>query len=87
MMPSLEPHQEVLISPRAYKNVLPRSGDIVVAYHPVQTDLLIVKRILFVEEDGRCYLQGDNAIESNDSRQFGLVSKKQIIGKVHCLLP
>lgn len=87
MAPSLKPHQEVLINLRAYNNVPPLPGDIVVAYHPAQANLLIVKRILFVEEDGRCYLHGDNTIKSSDSREFGLVSQKHIIGKVHCLLP
>lgn len=86
-MPHLHPHQEVLINPGAYQNTLPLPDDIVVAYHPSQADLLIVKRILFVETDGRCYLQGDNEIESSDSRQFGLVSPQQIVGKVHCLFP
>ena len=87
MLPSLRPDQEVLINPKAYKNAPLLPDDIIVAYHPGQADLLIVKRILFVEADGRCYVQGDNAIESNDSRQFGLVSPQQIIGKVHCLFP
>lgn len=87
MTPTLQPHQEVLINPRAYRRALPVPGEIVVVPHPHQANLLIVKRILFVESDGRCYLQGDNANESTDSRQFGLVPLSQIAGKVHCLLP
>jgi len=87
MMPTLTPAQEVLIDPSAYRLTAPEPGDIVVACHPHQPDLRIVKRILFVETGDRCYLQGDNPHSSSDSRQFGLVPLSQIEGKVLCLLP
>jgi len=87
MMPILPPSQEVLIDTAAYHHIPPQPGDIVVAYHPLQPKLLIVKRILFVHIDGRCYLKGDNAASSSDSRQFGLVPPEQIAGKVFCLFP
>lgn len=87
MLPTLRPDQEVLINPQAYRQCLPSPGHIVVVRHPQQPELLIVKRILFLASDGRCYLQGDNAIESTDSRQFGLLPLSYIAGKVHCLLP
>jgi nickel-type superoxide dismutase maturation protease len=87
MLPTLRPDQEVLINPRAYRQSPPAPGHIVVVRHPQQSELLIVKRILFLESDDRCYLQGDNAIESTDSRQFGLLPLSSIAGKVHCLLP
>ena len=87
MTPTLQPHQEVLINPRAYRHFQPLPGEIVVVEHPHQAGLFIVKRILFVELDGRCYLQGDNRAESTDSRQLGLFPLKQISGRVHCLFP
>lgn len=87
MRPLLVPPQEVLLHPSAYRHTPPQPGDIVVAHHPHHLNLRIVKRILFVEADGRCYLQGDNAIASSDSRQFGLVPPNQIVGKVVCLFP
>ncbi|WP_239112556.1 nickel-type superoxide dismutase maturation protease [Halomicronema sp. CCY15110] len=87
MLPTLLPDQEVLINPRAYRQSPPSPGEIVVVRHPQQPELLIVKRILFLESDGRCYLQGDNAIASTDSRQFGLLPLSQIAGKVHCRFP
>lgn len=87
MMPELPPPQEVLLDPSAYQRQLPLPGEIVVAYHPYQPGLRIIKRILFVEANGHCYLQGDNPDESQDSRQFGLISLEQIQGKVLCLLP
>lgn len=87
MLPTLKPRQETLIDPRAYKHTHPFPGDVVIADHPQQPGLRIVKRVLFVESDGRCYLQGDNKLESKDSRQFGLVPLNKIRGKICCLLP
>lgn len=87
MRPLLAPPQEVLLNPTAYRATPPQPGDIVVAYHPQQPQLRIIKRILFVETNGHCYLQGDNAIASSDSRQFGLLPPNQIEGKVVCLFP
>ena len=87
MMPLLHPPQEVLINPSAYQQQLPLPNEIVIASHPYEPDLRIIKRVLFVETDGRCYLQGDNADESQDSKQFGLLPLTQIQGKVLCLFP
>lgn len=87
MLPVLSAHQEVLIDPRAYRTRSPQPGDLVVAEHPQQPDLHIVKRVLFVDSESRCYLRGDNAIASTDSRQFGLIALDQIQGKVLCLFP
>ena len=54
-------------------------GDIVVAIHPIQTDITIIKRIESM--DGSSFrLRGTNAQESTD--KFGLVSRERIIGKV-----
>ncbi|NER82783.1 MAG: nickel-type superoxide dismutase maturation protease [Leptolyngbya sp. SIO1D8] len=87
MLPLLFPGQEVLINPTAYTQVSPVPGDIVVAVHPQQPDLRIIKRVEFVEPDGRCYLKGENTQESSDSRQFGLIARAQLQGKVVCSFP
>lgn len=87
MLPLLSPGQEVLIDPWAFRQRSPQMDDLVVAEHPQQPGLHIIKRVEFVEPDGRCYLKGENAIASHDSRQFGLVAPAQIQGKVLCLFP
>ncbi len=51
-----------------------------VATHPIQTDLTIVKRIEFIAPDGRFQLRGANPDESTDN--FGLISQNKIIGKM-----
>lgn len=84
MVPLLRPGDEVLVDPRAYSQEPPRPGDIVVARHPTQVDLKIIKRVIDVTGDGRFYLQGDNPdpTESSDSRSFGPVSLDHILGRV-----
>jgi nickel-type superoxide dismutase maturation protease len=78
----LEPGDEVLVDPRAYRQKPPRPGDLVVARHPYRTDLLLIKRVARVLENGYCALEGDNPAESTDSRAFGSLSPERILGRV-----
>jgi nickel-type superoxide dismutase maturation protease len=83
MLPTLLPGREVLINPRAYTQQEPQVGDLVVAAHPQQPGLLIIKRVAAVGE-GALDLRGDNPEASTDSRQFGWVSRDRILGQVVC---
>ena len=82
MQPLLQPGEEILIDLNAYQKATPQVGDLVVAFHPQQTDLEIVKRVAQVLPDGSVFLIGDNKNYSSDSRSFGLVSPNNILGKV-----
>ena len=82
MQPLFQPGEEILIDPNAYKKAMPKVDDLVVAFHPEQTQLEIVKRITSIAEDGNVFLLGDNTSHSTDSRNFGTVSLANIIGKV-----
>jgi nickel-type superoxide dismutase maturation protease len=82
MVPLLQPGDEVLVNPRAYRRTSPCPGDIVVARHPYRTDLRVVKRITSVLENGNCELGGDNPSESTDSRYFGPIPPRRILGRV-----
>lgn len=84
MAPLLEPGDEILIDPRAYRRRRPRPGDIVVARHPYRTDVRLIKRVAAVSEDGTCTLTGDNPTESTDSRTFGAIPHTYILGRVTC---
>ncbi len=86
MLPLLEPGTEVLIDPFAYRRQRPQPGDLVVAYHPRQPGLRLIKWVVYVDEDG-CFLQGLNAAESTDSREFGRVPWVNIVGRVGCRFP
>ena len=82
MLPGLKPGQEVLVDLRAYQGTDPQPGDIVVARHPFQVDVRLIKRVKARLEDGRYRLEGDNPLESTDSRTFGPIAREAILGRV-----
>ena len=82
MLPTFEPGQELFVNPHAYSQSMPQEGDVVVAWHPREPEMKIVKRVTAVLENGRLLLAGDNRAESNDSRHFGAILPNQIIGKI-----
>jgi nickel-type superoxide dismutase maturation protease len=82
MAPLLKQGDEVLLDPHAYRKHHPEIGEIVVARHPHSADFKIVKRVAFVDEDGGCFLVGDNRAASEDSRKFGVVSAEHLLGRV-----
>lgn len=84
MLPLLKPGEEVLINPITDQNWQPQIGDIVVAQHPRQKNLQLIKRVSSVLEDSSYFLEGDNPGESTDSRQFGSVKREHLIGRVTC---
>ena len=57
-----------------------RRGDVVVLMHPAGT-MLLVKRVDAVDAES-VYVVGDNLAESKDSRHFGAVRRKSLLGKV-----
>ena len=87
MFPLLKAGEEVLVDTKAYHCCLPEIGDLVVAWHPYQPNLRIIKRVVRVDENGECFLMGENSLESNDSRSFGCVSLQHIIGKLTSKFP
>ena len=57
-----------------------RPGDIVVARHPFQQDLLLVKRAVERREGG-WWLLGDNPYAESDSRLFGTVPDELVLAR------
>ncbi len=80
MAPGIGESDYVLVNKLSYLLGKPRNGDVVVARHP-GTGRLIVKRVAKVESN-RYLLRGDNEKASSDSRGFGAVTRKMLIGKV-----
>lgn len=81
MLPGLKAGNELLVNERAYTSSNPEEGDIVVAWHPREADLKIIKRVSVVFDNG-VWLVGDNPAESTDSSQYGIFPFKRIVGKV-----
>ena len=78
MLPGLKDGDLVLVNPYA----APQIDDIVLARHPFKRSVQIIKRIKEISPEGRYFLVGDNADESTDSRSFGAIPAKDILGKV-----
>ena len=78
MLPTLKEGNEVICYRWAYSaKKPPKVDDIVVAKIK---DLEIIKRVIFVRDD-EVYLKGDNEQQSTDSRNFGWINNRQIVGK------
>lgn len=86
MEPLLQAGNQVLVDPLAYRHKLPLVGDIVVAQHPEKAEIRMIKRVALVFEQS-CFLEGDNRLESTDSRSFGCVPFELLLGCVTSRLP
>ena len=78
MNPTLKDGEIVLVDRDAPIEI----GDIVVAGHPFERTIEVVKRVLNINEHGHFYLIGDNLEDSEDSRYYGAVTRDYIKGKV-----
>ncbi|MFE7777805.1 nickel-type superoxide dismutase maturation protease [Streptomyces sp. NPDC057445] len=77
MYPTLVHGDQLLVH---YAAVL-RAGDVAVLRHPLQQDLLIVKRLV-ERRDGGWWVLGDNPHAEGDSRVFGTVPDELLLGRV-----
>jgi signal peptidase I len=90
MAPALLPGERLLFDRLAYVRNRPRAGDVVLVAHPLRRQLRIVKRLAGVPGDtlggrtlgrGEYWVLGDNADESTDSREFGPVRRRDLLGR------
>ncbi|MET9510179.1 nickel-type superoxide dismutase maturation protease [Streptomyces flavidovirens] len=78
MVPTLLHRDQLLVHYGAQLRV----GDVAVLRHPLQQDLLIVKRLVD-RRDGGWWVLGDNPdAEVVDSRAFGVVPAELVLGRV-----
>lgn len=78
MEPILKNKDSILVSGLLYLFKKPKINDIVAF---VYKDKVLVKRIVKITNE-KYFLAGDNNKDSFDSREFGFVSKNQILGKI-----
>ena len=74
MNPTLRRKQLVVVSMTRKFQV----GDVVVAFMNRRE---VIKRIMHIK-DGRVFLEGDNKAHSTDSRTYGWIPDRHILGKV-----
>ena len=84
MQPTLLSGDIVLVDTRAYLVSMPSVGDIVLARHPYQRDVSIIKRVADITPERRLVLHSDNPHVGSDSRQFGTISQQRLVGRVTC---
>lgn len=90
MSPSFLPGDRLLVLPWGNKSSPPEKGEVVVARDPEQDGRLLLKRVAGVErtlgEGDRpqllVELRGDHEVESRDSRAFGPVPVRALVGRV-----
>ena len=90
MTPTLPAGAVVMVDPHVYRMRNPREDEIVVARHPRQAEMRIVKRVaaaqpgVYEREEGeeRVVLSSDNAAAGADSRVFGPVAAELVLGRV-----
>ena len=76
MAPTLQPGDRLVV----WRTRSVRPGDIVAAPDPRQPERTVLKRVTSVDPEG-VFLMGDNPVQSTDSRQFGRVPIKSLLGK------
>ncbi|MGI9599471.1 MAG: nickel-type superoxide dismutase maturation protease [Acidimicrobiales bacterium] len=82
MLPTLAAGQFVLVDQRR----TPVEGELALARHPLEADLLVVKRVASIGLDGTFSLVSDNVEAGTDSRTWGPISPDAIEGTVTLLL-
>ena len=78
MEPSLLPGDRLLLVPPCRL----RPGQVVAVPDPRRPERLLVKRVLSVDANGGLvWVEGDNPSQSTDSRAFGPVRRRAIVGR------
>jgi len=99
MAPTVLPDDRVYVDTRAFRDRSPVRGELVVARETAPPQRYFVKRVAFLAGDtptpggpvvpaGSVYLLGDNLDASRDSRTFGPVPVRSLVGRVYrCYFP
>lgn len=81
MNPTYQKGDRLFIDPLFWRITGLKNGDVIVLRDP-RDSRLILKRIKDILRAGKIFVVGDNETQSTDSRHFGPISQKHIIGRV-----
>ena len=93
MEPTLAHGSDVLVRPLSCSEENPLApselvpGCLLLLRHPLHSDRQIIKRLDRITENDQLFVLGDNPGESSDSRVFGAVHKKHLLGQVVARFP
>ncbi|CAN5834910.1 nickel-type superoxide dismutase maturation protease [soil metagenome] len=76
MLPNLKSGDCVIFNPE----LNPEIGDIILFHHPFIQNLKVVKRVSEITLEGNYIVRGDNSQESTDSRSYGAILAKDVLG-------
>ncbi len=82
MLPFFKSGETVLVMRFVSSFFTPKLQDVVIAKDPRDGKFLL-KRVTAIEKD-TFFLVGDNKSVSTDSREFGMIDRSGLIGKVIC---
>jgi nickel-type superoxide dismutase maturation protease len=77
MRPGVEPGDRLLVG----RWLRPRRGALVVVRDPEYPSTFLLKRVASVASNGDVVVRGDNPNVSRDSRHFGAVARRLVIGR------
>lgn len=80
MYPTFQHGEVILANKLSYIFSTPKIDNVVVVKRK-EKNMTILKRITSIE-NSKFFVEGDNKQESTDSRDFGMIEKEEIIGKV-----
>ncbi len=82
MQPVLNDGDRVLSDAGAFRRRPPAPGQLVVARLPAPDRRFMVKLVVHRDASGNLWLRGINPAQSTDSRDFGTVPEKNVVGRV-----
>jgi len=84
MLPALRPGDRLLVDPGAFRGRFPKAGEVVVVDDPEGRVRWLVKRVAAVDAPGGTIeVRGDAADRSRDSRHFGPVPLRAVVGRAY----